>query len=297
MFSLSALHLVHLHSSSPDQLLSQKFQQAATLHRTKALALFRYELQNLNEENAAAAAACSSFLSLIPWLVRGGKGKNIFIPSALLYSAPSSPSTHIRPPSSTSSETDPLDESRPIVPWYKLHRGGHQIVTMTYTWILHSPNSDLVDIVRPWIVVETDVALRVAKINLSPLPQAQPSASVERSRNTPSPVPSHLPAPHPSSSSASPLPPTSQNPIWKLGQSEPADPDAINDARKEGAPLTDEDHLLRLSAYWAPPNSTTPAHPTLSQTDITALDETLVTLRYVFSIVSPPHPPITRAGS
>ncbi|KAH7398039.1 hypothetical protein BKA64DRAFT_753855 [Cadophora sp. MPI-SDFR-AT-0126] len=271
MFSLSALHLVHLHSSSPDQFLSQRFQQIATYHHTKALTLFRHELQNLNEENAAACAACSSFLSLIPWIVPGAKGENIFFPSALPPSAPSSPSPHLNPSSSTTpSPVPPQDENRTIVPWYKLHRGGHQIVTLTYTWIARSSNSELVDIVSPW---KADQVPGIMKIHLSPPAKAEspviPNGSV--------PVPLSIPH-HPS---------PFQTQIQELRGDESSFARDWTDGKQKQKPLTDDERLTHLASCWSSPNPNTP-HPTLSQTDIIALDETLSTLRYVFSIVSPP---------
>ncbi|PVH78887.1 hypothetical protein DL98DRAFT_516400 [Cadophora sp. DSE1049] len=284
IFSLSALHLVHLHSSSPDQLLSHRFQEVATYHHTKSLALFRHELQNLTEENAAACAACSSFLSLIPWTVPGAKGENIFFPSALPSSAPSSPSPHIKLPFSTSPSASPQDETRTIVPWYKLHRGGHQIVTMTYTWISRSSNSELVDIVRPWKPVPTDQALGVMKIHLSPPPKAE-QASVDQSDNIPVPVPLQIP----------------HRPLASQRHVENQIPRVRNDESSAGATgrrveeaSTDEERLSRLAECWACPSPGT--HPTHSLEDIIALDETLKTLRYVFSIVSPPPTPTPTAS-
>ncbi|KAK0103253.1 hypothetical protein ONS95_005287 [Cadophora gregata] len=283
MFSVSALHLAHLHTSSPDQhLLSQRFQQIATYHHTKSLAMFRKELQNLNEENAAACAACSSFLSIIPWIMPGAKGENIFFPTALPPSSPPNTSSNTSDfsPMPNSFSPNAENENRTIVPWYKLHRGGHQIVALTYNWIARGSNSELVDIISPWKPTQTsmDPVTRVMKIHLGPAPNA--ASSISKS------IPHH--ASHPISHDQGGNQIRDGEIDSGFGFGVDFLEEEIEDDRQ--TPISDSERLTRLAECWALPIPNTP-HPTLSQTDITALNETLATLRYAFSIVSPAPSP------
>lgn len=119
LFSLSALHLVFLHSSS-NPTLSKKYIQTATLHHLKRISLFRDAIQNITPENSNACCACAWFLSLHAWTTPGGKGANLFF--------------------------DGAEE----IAWYKLHRGGNEVVKSAFHWGEKGP---LLEMIGPWVAI------------------------------------------------------------------------------------------------------------------------------------------------
>ncbi|PVH77635.1 hypothetical protein DL98DRAFT_573651 [Cadophora sp. DSE1049] len=160
LFSLSALHLSFLHTSSssdPQQkILAERYQHLAILYHTKCITLFRHEIQNLSASNSAACAACASYLSLFAWASPGARGADLFFLSDT-SSESSSPALLLdRHPTATVSHTDLASEfqfNKTAVPWYKIQRGGHHIVSKAYAWVSASEYHDIVD---PWRTINYD---------------------------------------------------------------------------------------------------------------------------------------------
>ena len=152
LFSLSALHLSFLHSSdnsvSHQKSLAKEYQYLATLYHTKCITLFRHEIQNLSASNSAACAACASYLSLFAWATPGARGADLFFPSD---TSPSS--AQILDKISPGSASKPKITRKKAVPWYKIQRGGHLIVSKTYAWVSASEYHDIVD---PWRTINYD---------------------------------------------------------------------------------------------------------------------------------------------
>ncbi|KUJ11394.1 uncharacterized protein LY89DRAFT_243869 [Mollisia scopiformis] len=120
LFSLSALHLVYLYSNTnPD--LAQKYNNIATLHHLKCIADYRLEIQNLRPENSDACCACASLLAVHAWYRRGSRGADLFF----------------------------ADEG---LSWYKLHRGGAEILQSAISWVQKGALSSMI---RPLMVLES----------------------------------------------------------------------------------------------------------------------------------------------
>lgn len=152
LLSLSALHLSFLHSSDngvPHQKsLATEYQYLATLYHTKCITLFRHEIQILSASNAAACAACASYLSLFAWAKPGARGADLFFPSDTAESS----AQLLDKTSPDSSSTSDIIHVK-AVPWYKIQRGGHLIVSKTYAWVSASEYHDIVD---PWQTINCD---------------------------------------------------------------------------------------------------------------------------------------------
>ena len=126
LFSLAALHLAFLHAASPN--CSKRYLNAATLYHLKSISAFRHELQNTTRENSDACCACASLLGLHAWTIPGARGSSLFFPD------------------------QEADKSEPdaSIAWYKLHRGGNEILKSNIDWIRQGP---LWDMVKPWQTV------------------------------------------------------------------------------------------------------------------------------------------------
>jgi hypothetical protein len=122
LFSLSAFHLVFIYSSN-NLLLTRKYTQAATLHHLKCIKQFQPEIQNINPENSNACCACAWLLSLHAWTTPSEQGANLFFSSC--------------------------DEGAKIA-WYKLHRGGNDVVESACHWVEKGP---LLEMIRPWLAI------------------------------------------------------------------------------------------------------------------------------------------------
>jgi hypothetical protein len=121
LFSLSALHLVFLHSSQ-NTTRSQEYSQIATMHHLKCISQFRVEIQNLTPENSDACCACALQLALHAWTRPGGQGADLFFPMT-------------------------KDGRGSQIPWYKLHRGGVEVLKSAIHWL---EKGELGDLIRPW---------------------------------------------------------------------------------------------------------------------------------------------------
>ena len=121
LFSLSALHLISLHSSQ-NTTRRQEYGQVATRHRLKCISGFRVEIQNLTSENSGACCACALQLALHAWVMPGGQGADLFFPAT-------------------------KDGKEGQVPWYKLHRGGVEVLKSAVHWV---EKGELGDLIRPW---------------------------------------------------------------------------------------------------------------------------------------------------
>ncbi|KAL2071789.1 hypothetical protein VTL71DRAFT_13024 [Oculimacula yallundae] len=130
LFSLSALHLVFFHSKD-NSVLAKRFCNLATLHYAKCISLYRTELQTLTVQNAAACWACASVLALHAWTRPDGQGADLFFSTA---------------------DTE--------VPWYKIHRGGVEVLQQAFQW---AEEGALCDMIRP---------LMVLKLDFVPIPEA-----------------------------------------------------------------------------------------------------------------------------
>ncbi|KAH7327275.1 hypothetical protein BKA65DRAFT_566658 [Rhexocercosporidium sp. MPI-PUGE-AT-0058] len=159
IFALSALHLAFLHSADTDshqQNLVERYLHLATLYQTKCITLFRREIADLSASNSAACAACASFLSLIVWATPGARGADLFLPSDT--SSPASLNKQSSGESLCSTQPESNLKSRnKSVPWYKIQRGGHHIVSKTYDWVSASAYHD---IVGPWREINYDHIFR-----------------------------------------------------------------------------------------------------------------------------------------
>jgi hypothetical protein len=71
-------------------------------------------------ENSNACCACASLLSLHAWTTPGGQGANLFF--------------------------DGVEE----IAWYKLHRGGNEVVKSAFHWVEKGP---LLEMIRPWLAI------------------------------------------------------------------------------------------------------------------------------------------------
>jgi hypothetical protein len=121
LFSLSALHLVHLHSEQ-DTALGEQYNRIATAYNLRCISQFQVEIQHLTSENSDACCACALQMALHAWTMPGGQGTNLFFPI-----------------------TEPGKEKR--VPWYKLHRGGVEVLKFAIHWV---EGGELGDLIRPW---------------------------------------------------------------------------------------------------------------------------------------------------
>ncbi|KAF8849502.1 hypothetical protein BDZ45DRAFT_809896 [Acephala macrosclerotiorum] len=95
LLSLSALHL-------------GKHINAAMLHHARRISEYRLEIQNLNAENSDACCATAWFLALISWATPDGQGSSLFFSDG----GAGSP-----------------------VAWYKLHRGGNEVLNSAAHWL------------------------------------------------------------------------------------------------------------------------------------------------------------------
>lgn len=113
LFSMAALHLVHMHASSPS--LSRKYLDIATLYYVKSISQFRLEIQNINEKNATACYACASLLTLRPWLVPSFEGKGIFFAG------------------------NDGSDGEPEIAWYKFFMGAREVQKASVRWAADGP--------------------------------------------------------------------------------------------------------------------------------------------------------------
>ena len=121
LFSLSAFHLTFMHSSK-NTVRGQEYSQAAAKHRLKSIANFRVEVRNLTSENSDASCACALLLALHEWTIPSGQGADLFFPMT-------------------------KDRRGGGVPWYKLHRGGVEVLKSAIHWV---EKGEFGDLVRPW---------------------------------------------------------------------------------------------------------------------------------------------------
>ncbi|KAL2061316.1 hypothetical protein VTL71DRAFT_7589 [Oculimacula yallundae] len=150
LFSISALHLAHLHftnTSEEQQDLAEKYYHIATIYHTKCITSYRREIERLAANNSAACVACAALLGLFAWATPGARGADLFFPAEPLTSAPfdehkMSPTIKSSPSRSTASQP-----SSKAVPWYKIHRGGHHIISNSHNWISESIYHEIID---PW---------------------------------------------------------------------------------------------------------------------------------------------------
>lgn len=133
LFSISALHLVSLHTAQ-DTTRGQEYSRAATIHYLKSILDFRSGIQSLTPENSDACCACALLLAFHAWTSPSGEGADLFFPR----------------------DTQ--------VPWYKLHRGGVEVVKFAARWL---EKGEMRGLVRPW-----------DRVLPSTLPQTLTSASV-----------------------------------------------------------------------------------------------------------------------
>lgn len=124
LFSLSALHLFSLHSSQ-NKTRSQEYIQIAIKHRLRFISKFRVEIQNLTPENSDACCACALQLALHAWTIPDGQGADLFFPRI-------------------------KNGKESQVPWYKLHRGGVEVLKSAIYWL---KRGELGDLIRPWILI------------------------------------------------------------------------------------------------------------------------------------------------
>ncbi|KAH7413079.1 hypothetical protein BKA64DRAFT_719035 [Cadophora sp. MPI-SDFR-AT-0126] len=164
LFSLSALHLSFLHTTSSSNVqqnrLAERYQHLAIVYHTKCIILFQHEIQNLSSSNSAACAACASYLSLFAWASPGARGADLFFPSDTSSESSSPATLPDGYPAATVAHTEfaPKPEfAKTTVPWYKIQRGGHHIVSKTYAWVSTSEYHDIID---PWRTINYDHVYR-----------------------------------------------------------------------------------------------------------------------------------------
>lgn len=115
----------------------------------KSLLAFRPELQNLSKENSDACCACSALLGFHAWTKPGAKGANLFFVSKSI-------------------DGNTLEER---VPWYKLQRGGNEVLWSAFQWV---DKGYFAEVIRPWRTVAVPLMIHgpVAKSSLfSPIPE------------------------------------------------------------------------------------------------------------------------------
>jgi hypothetical protein len=130
LFSLSALHLVFLHSSNQNPTLTQKYSNAAILRHLKYVSSSSSEIQNTNSGNSNSCCARTWLLNLHAWTTPGGQGANLFF--------------------------DGIEE----IAWYKLHRGGNEVVKSAFRWVEKGP---LLEMIRPWLGIGLLVSIPLLK--------------------------------------------------------------------------------------------------------------------------------------
>lgn len=100
----------------------QEYYRAEAKHRLQFISDSRAEVEHLTPENSGAYCACALQLALHAWIIPGAKGAD------LLFSMTN-------------------DTSSKEVPWYKLHRGGVDVLKSALHWV---EEGELGDIIRPW---------------------------------------------------------------------------------------------------------------------------------------------------